>query len=241
MKIIHIAGWSGSGKTTFIKNLVKALSSLGKVGTVKHIGDHVCDLPAGKDTTVHYEAGVFITAGIDQEKTMITCRSVSLPDSLNILADSGVQFAVVEGFKDVPFKKVVIGDLNKPALIRNPSVEEVISILTAFDDYYTLSGLIHEIGDTKDHDTLFSTVGVYENDTGIGDDCRLLEDEISRWNGISGVMVRFNPPVLNVPGQYFVVLRAAGSDIGSQALARCSEVFSGNTRKDRKSGGRSIS
>ncbi|MFH0966632.1 MAG: molybdopterin-guanine dinucleotide biosynthesis protein B [Methanobacteriota archaeon] len=147
MKIIHVAGWSGSGKTTFILDLVAALSTLGPVGTIKHIGEHICVLPEGKDTTRHYEAGAVVTAGIDLEKTMISSGSKSLFSALDLLSDAGIRYAVVEGFKAVPFRKVVLGDLDTPALVRDPSVSDVIALLPDFDNYYSLAGLVHEIED----------------------------------------------------------------------------------------------
>jgi len=237
MKIIHIAGWSGSGKTTFIRELVKGLSPLGKVGSIKHIGDHICELPSGKDTTVHYEAGACITAGIDQEKTMITCQSVSLSDSLDFLADSGVRYAVVEGFKRVPFRKVVIGDLDVPAFMRNPSVDEVITLRDEFDDYYSLSGLFKEFGEEMTGDLLYSMTSWYEN-TDIVDACMILETEIRNCPGVTGVRIRYNQAFLHEQGRLFVVVKVSDSETGSSVLTRCAELLSGFPRKPV---GRSIS
>ncbi|HWQ66185.1 MAG TPA: molybdopterin-guanine dinucleotide biosynthesis protein B [Methanospirillum sp.] len=151
MRIIQISGWSGSGKTTFILGLLEVLSRLGTVGTIKHIGDHICDLPAGKDTTLHYLAGASVSIGIDQKRTLITRDSLSLFDALDMLADTGVEYAVVEGFKQVPFRKVVIGDLNLPCLIRDPTIEGVITHLNEFDEYSTLGGLVSTAQKSMSH------------------------------------------------------------------------------------------
>jgi len=40
MKIIQIVGRSNSGKTTFIRKLIPELKKIGKVGVIKHLGDH---------------------------------------------------------------------------------------------------------------------------------------------------------------------------------------------------------
>jgi len=219
MKVIHVAGWSGSGKTTFICDLVAALTTLGKVGTIKHIGDHVCDLPTGKDTSVHYDAGASLVTGIDCEKTMITCRTVSLTSALDQLSDNGVMFAVVEGFKKIPFRKVVIGDLDVPALIRNPHVDDVISLLSSFDDYYTLDGLVKEIDENSQ--------GIYTMASGDApcalsiDTCSCLEDEAGSWDGISGIRIRIQRPVVHREPRFYVVIRADSAMIGSVALTRC--------------------
>ncbi|HNJ81359.1 MAG TPA: molybdopterin-guanine dinucleotide biosynthesis protein MobB, partial [Methanoregulaceae archaeon] len=36
MKVIHIAGFSNTGKTTFIRELLPELENLGPTGVVKH-------------------------------------------------------------------------------------------------------------------------------------------------------------------------------------------------------------
>jgi molybdopterin-guanine dinucleotide biosynthesis protein MobB len=231
MKIIHVAGWSGSGKTTFIRDLIGGLRLLGKVGSVKHIGDHVCDLPAGKDTTLHYESGATLTVGIDLEKTIITSRSVSLAGSLDILADNAVRYAVVEGFKAASFTKVVTGDLDAPALLRDPTVDEVLACLDRFDDYDTLAGLIRETENGHGDDILHTLTGYADPD--IRPVCAWLEAEISTWTGISDVRVRYNGPVLDRQGRFFVVIRSVEPGTGIRALAWCGEVLDGKNRQIR--------
>jgi molybdopterin-guanine dinucleotide biosynthesis protein MobB len=246
MKIIHVAGWSGSGKTTFTLDLVAALSMRGSVGTIKHIGEHVCDLPDGKDTTRHYLAGATISAGIDLEKTIITSRSVALPNCLALLSDAGVRYAVVEGFKSVPFRKVVFGDLDTPGLVRNPSVSDVIDLLHEFDDYYTLQGLIHEFENPnggplrapgeKDEKEFFTQIEpgqgrIYTlsgySDTQISlDDTHRIEDQLLQCDGIGFARFRVNPPVFESGSQYFALVRSKDTGAGIKALCRCEEDLS---------------
>ncbi len=147
MKVIPVAGISGSGKTTFIRELLPILALHGPAGTVKHIGHHAMEVPGGKDTTVMFEAGARAVAGIDAEKTTATLRTTSVTDALDLLAGQGVAFAVVEGFKSSPWPKVVIGDLEaEGVLLRNPSPEDVIRNLDRFPDYVTLAELLRELG-----------------------------------------------------------------------------------------------
>lgn len=224
MKVIHVAGWSGSGKTTFILDLVAALSPLGRVGTIKHIGDHVCGLPAGKDTTLHYEAGAGITIGIDLAKTMITNRTVSLSDALDILSDAGVCYAVLEGFKKIPFQKVVVGDLETPALARNPQVQEVIALLPRFDDYYTLAGLAREI-EVETDEGIFSLMAGDLQAPSSPDCYARLEEEVSKWDGITGIRVRINTPVVHEKSRFLIVVRAKTVKTGLRALDQCMAAF----------------
>jgi molybdopterin-guanine dinucleotide biosynthesis protein MobB len=145
VKVIQVAGLSGSGKTTFIRALIPLLARLGPVGTVKHIGHHAMKIPEGKDTTVMLEAGAEAVAGIDQEKTIITLKNASLADALDTLAGRGIAFAVVEGYKSGPLPKIAIGDVDVEAcILRNPEPEEVIRTLDRFPAYFTLAGILQE-------------------------------------------------------------------------------------------------
>jgi molybdopterin-guanine dinucleotide biosynthesis protein MobB len=136
MKIIQIVGLANSGKTTFIKNLIPALKIYGHVGVIKHLGDHDFLQETGKDTTVFFENGADISAGIDSDKSIVTLRTTDLDKMLLLFKQQGVDFAVIEGFKTRTFPKIVIGDLaSDTSIMRNPAIEQVISFLPRFEDY----------------------------------------------------------------------------------------------------------
>ncbi len=142
MKVINIIGHSCSGKTTFISKLVVELKTLGQVATIKHLGHHNYTLEKGKDTTVFFERGVNISAGIDSEKTVLTIRNNNLASILDLLADHGIEFTVIEGFKTIGLPAIVIGDLESDkVLFRNPALDEVMNRLDQFPDYDTLNGI----------------------------------------------------------------------------------------------------
>ncbi|HOB59346.1 MAG TPA: molybdopterin-guanine dinucleotide biosynthesis protein B [Methanoregulaceae archaeon] len=147
MKIIHIAGFSNTGKTTFIRELVPELEKRGLTGVVKHIGHHGHSLPEGKDTTLFHEAGAAASAGIDAQKSVLILKETDLERILAMFCDAGVQYAVIEGFKEKPYPKVVIGNIANATnvLLTNPSVEEVLSHLGEFSDMVTREGFFREI------------------------------------------------------------------------------------------------
>jgi molybdopterin-guanine dinucleotide biosynthesis protein MobB len=149
MKVIQVTGVSGSGKTTFIRSLIPLLARLGRVGTVKHTGHHSMLLPKGKDTTVMFEAGAQVVAGIDQGKTLITLKGTSLTDALDFLTGQGVAIAVMEGFKGSSLPKIIIGNLEaEGCVLRDPPPEDVISVLDRFPEYTTLGEILRELGET---------------------------------------------------------------------------------------------
>ena len=143
MRIIHVIGKSGSGKTTFILQLAGELQKKGRVATIKHLGHHTFTLEPGKDTTLHYSTGVFASAGIDGEKTVLTVRASDLGRAIAVMGDLGIEFLIIEGYKSVVLSSIVLGDLeSSSAVLRNPCVDDVIGSLDLFPEYFTQQGLL---------------------------------------------------------------------------------------------------
>lgn len=141
MKVLHIVGHSGSGKTTFITRLVVELQKIGTVATIKHLGHHSYELPEGKDTILFFESGVRSSEGIDSEKSVILLRDPDLLHSLYRLADLGMDFVIIEGFRSIEIPGIVFGDLPVPdALMADPSVDQVVNDLSVFPDIQTNAG-----------------------------------------------------------------------------------------------------
>lgn len=136
MKIIQVTGRSNSGKTTLIRRLIPELKKKGSVGVIKHLADHEYILEKSKDTTGFYDAGAEISAGIDSDKSVIAIRNNSLDTILALFRMQGIEYAIIEGFKDRPFKKIVVGDLQiEGCILRNPAVEEIVASVERFDTY----------------------------------------------------------------------------------------------------------
>ena len=136
MKIIQVVGSSGSGKTTFIRKLIPVLKKQGSVAVVKHLGDHTYAIEEGKDTTVFFETGADISVGIDSHKAIAAIRKNTLEDVLSMLFNQGIDFAVVEGFKQRSYPKIVIGSITgENCILSNPTVNEVIRSLDLFEDF----------------------------------------------------------------------------------------------------------
>jgi len=164
MKVIHIAGFSNSGKTTFISSLLPELEKLGPVAVVKHIGHHGYSLAEGKDTSRFFESGAKASVGIDAYKSVMILQEKQLESILEMLCDSGAQYAVVEGFKEKPYPKVVIGNVPGAinAILQDPSAEDVLAHLEEFSDIFTPEGLSKEIRRScgAGMTTLISTIAI---------------------------------------------------------------------------------
>lgn len=130
----------------FIRALCPRLKEMGVVATVKHLGHHTFELEKGKDTTLHFETGIPVAVGIDGEKTVVTLRTTSLEEILDMLSDLGTEYAVIEGFKERPFPSIVIGDLQSDHVVmRDPAVDDVLESLSSFAEYFTPAGLLREV------------------------------------------------------------------------------------------------
>jgi len=136
MKIIQVTGRSNTGKTTFIKQLIPVLKTKGRVAVIKHLADHEYLLEKGKDTTGFFDAGAEVSAGIDGHKSVVALQNNSLDAMLTLLKTQGIDYCIVEGFKQRSFKKIVIGDLQaEGCILRNPAVEDVVASVDRFDTY----------------------------------------------------------------------------------------------------------
>jgi len=136
MRIIQVVGRSNTGKTTLIRRLIPVLTGQGRVGVIKHLGDHLFALDEGRDTTEFFSAGASISVGIDAEKSVAAFRTTGLDEMLALLNTNGMDFCIIEGFKARPFPRIVLGDLaTGNCVLRNPSVDEIMANLDRFAMY----------------------------------------------------------------------------------------------------------
>lgn len=168
MRIISIIGYKKSGKTSLIEQLVKALKNCGSVGTIKHLHEHSINTE-GTDTWKHSRAGADVVIGVTQsELVKFSCDS-NLISALDELADAGMDFGLVEGFKESTLPKIALGEveaqnivkrLNKP---ESADIEEILNIILKQPEYHTLNSLIARIRRSKD----IEKAGVIGSFTGI--------------------------------------------------------------------------
>ncbi len=135
--------------------IVKALKNFGSVGTVKHLHDHNIDSP-GTDTWKHREAGADIVIGVSQKEFVKFSSDNNLINALDELADAGMDFAVVEGFKDSMLPKIALGTVNAPNIVirldkpEDADIRKIVNVVLDQPEYHTLGSLIKKIRRSKD-------------------------------------------------------------------------------------------
>ncbi len=114
MKLIQVAGYSNSGKTTLIEKLVARLKDQRKkVSVIKHHGhkNRLFALDTGKDSARFREAGAAGTTVVAGNKLQVHFENEanwSLADALKFQQFFNTDIVIIEGFKKEPFPKVVI-------------------------------------------------------------------------------------------------------------------------------------
>jgi molybdopterin-guanine dinucleotide biosynthesis adapter protein len=122
MKVIGVAGFKNSGKTTLVEKLVQHLTARGhRVSTVKH-AHHSFDIDhEGRDSFRHRKAGASEVAVISKERTAIIheLRGEEPPTLEQVLAKlKPCDLVIVEGYKRDSHDKIEVRniDLNHPKL-----------------------------------------------------------------------------------------------------------------------------
>lgn len=155
MRIISISGYKKSGKTTLVERLVPALSKYGHVGTIKHLHEHSINTP-GSDTWKHARAGADVVIGVTQNELVKFSHDNDLISALDELADAGMDFGVVEGFKESNLPKIALGDVEAAFVVKrvempeSADIGEIVDIVLEQPEYHTLNSLIRKIRMSKD-------------------------------------------------------------------------------------------
>jgi len=151
MKVISIIGMKKSGKTTLIEDLIMRLRDYGSVGCIKHAQE--LDLDESKDTTRLFNAGAEVVIGSSEHATLKISKSknksLNLKEQLKDMADSGIDFVLVEGFKSSDLPKIALnplpdrdgddGEITNVVmrLSGNPKsfLQEIVELVLKIEDY----------------------------------------------------------------------------------------------------------
>lgn len=143
MKVACFAGFSNSGKTTLIEQVIPLLRQQGlRVSVVKH-AHHRFDIDhPGKDSHRHREAGAFEVV-IASDRRLALVREFEQPAQLTVhqmLAElyEGVDWVLVEGFKESDLLKIEVWRAPAPGQpecpVRYPEDDFVVAVATDTPD-----------------------------------------------------------------------------------------------------------
>ena len=137
MRIVSVVGPKKSGKTYLVEALARSLKRYGRVGTIKNMPGH--PIEDRGDTKRHFDAGAEVVVGVGQDGVFFkVARGGGLDVALEELRNSGVDFAIVEGFKRSDLPKIVLGGidvLNPIRMVKGSPpfdedlVEELVALL----------------------------------------------------------------------------------------------------------------
>jgi molybdopterin-guanine dinucleotide biosynthesis protein B len=139
MNVVAFAGYSGSGKTTLVESLIPVLKQRGlRISVVKH-AHHSFDIDhPGKDTYRHRKAGAFEVM-VASESRLALIREFEQPAALTVhhlIAElyEGVDWVLVEGFKNSDLLKIEVWRAESGQPARYPDDDFVVAIATDSPD-----------------------------------------------------------------------------------------------------------
>lgn len=135
MKVVAFAGFSGAGKTTLIEQLIPLLRQQGlRVSVVKHAHHGLEPDQPGKDTWRHREAGAYEVVAASPQR-MVLMREFERPTELTVhdlirALHPGVDWVLVEGFRDCNLMKIEVWRASTGRAARYPDDPFVAAIAT---------------------------------------------------------------------------------------------------------------
>ncbi|MHA1866130.1 MAG: molybdopterin-guanine dinucleotide biosynthesis protein B [Candidatus Heimdallarchaeaceae archaeon] len=112
-KIIQIVGFSNTGKTTLVTNIIRKLNNKKiKVSTIKSAPTHKIE-DHGKDSDKNFFSGGVSTAVLFSNGTQITFSELSLEQTIGLINEyTNSDLIIIEGFKKLDFPKIIVWTKN---------------------------------------------------------------------------------------------------------------------------------
>lgn len=134
LPLLAIVGWSGTGKTTLLQQVIPILGTKGiRAGLIKHT-HHQMDVDTpGKDSYLLRKAGASQVMVASSERWALMCEtpdqpSVNLPYLLSRMDHSTLEIVLVEGFKEEPVPKIVLWRAGIKGGVEELLDEQVIAV-----------------------------------------------------------------------------------------------------------------
>ena len=131
--VVGLAGFSNSGKTTFLEKLIVELKSRGYlIGVIKHSHHRVDIDEPGTDTWRHTQAGADVVAlAAPGSISMVKkCQDDPLPEQV-ISMFSGVDLIIIEGYKRGKWPKI---EVFQPGAAERPNISPTELLAVVCDE-----------------------------------------------------------------------------------------------------------
>jgi molybdopterin-guanine dinucleotide biosynthesis protein B len=134
MQVMGIVGWSGSGKTSLLVQLLPLLKATGlRISTMKH-AHHRFDVDKpGKDSFRHREAGASEVLVVTASRWVLMHESRGEPEpSIEALIErmTPVDLLLIEGFKTHLHPKLEIHRQSEGKPLLHPEDPEIVAVAT---------------------------------------------------------------------------------------------------------------
>lgn len=139
MKVVAIVGKKKTGKTSLIEQVIAALRPYGQVGCIKHAHELDLSPPVARDTDRFFTAGAAVVVGASPTRTLTLTGERSLSDLIAEMARAGVDFVLVEGFKNSDLPKISLTDF-PPGEVKN-----IIARVELSDNPETQAALVRDV------------------------------------------------------------------------------------------------
>lgn len=153
MKVISVIEPKKFGMKPLTSSLIRKLSSFGSVGTIKSL--EFCQYSKETEATRDFETGAEIVIGLTASQMISFSEGQKLEQALDSLCNSGLDFAVIEGFKGSELPKIILGnpegisnilmELPENSEINEALLTSILEKILAQPERYTLEALIKKI------------------------------------------------------------------------------------------------
>ncbi len=128
--VVLVSGYSDSGKTTIIEQLLKYYTDIGlEISTVKHHKGSF-DIGENKDSTIHLKSGAS-SVTLSSDEDYIVIKKLKKNKGLREIIDciTGVDLIIVEGYKNEDFPKIEVfrKELGKPRIDDRKNIFGIVS------------------------------------------------------------------------------------------------------------------
>jgi molybdopterin-guanine dinucleotide biosynthesis protein B len=132
VKVMGIVGWSGSGKTSLLVELLPIIKGMGfTVSTMKHAHHHFDVDTPGKDSFLHREAGASEVMVVTSSRWVLMHESRDEPEpSIEALIEriTPVDLLLIEGFKTHHHPKLEVYRESEGKPLLAPDDPEIVAV-----------------------------------------------------------------------------------------------------------------